>query len=230
MKSDKSLSLDDPANLESWLSSEVYRQNVDFWERAWNMVKAAYTQMPEISYLPSIPEGLTRAGARSLLDLGCGSGWLSVYLARQGFSVTGVDISTHAVQLAKDWAAREGLDIHFEVGDIANLSYPPGVFDAVVANSIFEHLTHELARVTLARLKHLLAPGGAFVGCFDKVGGGPGEYYELSDHTHVYTDKGRKGMMLRYFGDDELKALFSDWTIYDFSTMDNGTRVVWART
>jgi len=228
MRPDENLSPARMAELEAWLDSNVYRQNVEFWERAWNMVKSAYTQMPDLSYLPSLPAGLTRAGARTVLDLGCGSGWLSVFLARQRFAVTGVDISPHAIELGRQWAAQEGLDIHFEVGDIARLSYPDGVFDAVVANSIFEHLTHDLATMTLARLKHILVPGGAFVGCFDKVGGGPGEYYELADHTHVYTDKGRKGMMLRNFNDDELRELFASWTVDDFTTTESGTRIVWA--
>lgn len=216
------------AELEAWLKSDIYRNNLEFWQRAWNMVKTAYTQMPDLSYLPTIPQGLTKQGAKRILDLGCGSGWLSIYLGRLGFFVTGVDISEHAIQLARQWAERETLNARFDVGDIADLPYPQGAFDAVVANSIFEHLTYDLARSALRQIKNTLVPGGSFVGCFDKVGSGPGDYFELSDKTHVYTDKGRQGMLLRNFSDQELKDLFSDWNLDSLETIKNGTRIIWA--
>lgn len=230
MTSEKNPAPPKAAELESWLKSEVYQRNIEFWERAWNMVKSAYTQLPDLPYITSIPEGLNKAGARRVLDLGCGSGWLAIYLARSGFAVTGVDVAAHAIELARSWAEKEGLEAHFDCYDIAELPYPPGSFDAIVANSIFEHLTYDLAASTLARLKIVLVPGGAFFGCFDKVGGGPGEFYKLPDNTHVYTDKGRRGMLLRYFTDEELRALFASWTITALSTTDSGSRLVWART
>lgn len=210
--------------------SPVYRQNLEFWERAWNMVKTPYTQLPDLPYIAWIPARLEERGARRILDLGCGSGWLSIYLARNHFHVTGVDISENAVRLGRQWAAKENLDITFDQSDIAELPYPSGAFDAVVANSIFEHFTISLARVTLDKVKNMLVPGGVFIGCFDKVGGGPGEYFELDDGTHVYTDKARQGMLLRYFSDDELKELFSGWTILELTTLESGSRFVVAHT
>jgi SAM-dependent methyltransferase len=216
------------AQLETWLKSDVYQDNIAFWERAWGGVKAPYTQLPDLPYLSLIPEKLRNYGARRVLDLGCGSGWLSIYLARNGFDVTGIDVSGQALRLAKTWASQEDLDIHFDTGDMAALPYPPGSFDAVVANSIFEHLTFQLAEAAIAEMKSIIIPGGTFFGCFDKVGGGPGEYYKLDDGTHVYTDKGRRGMMLRYFSDDELLKLLSGWKIDSMETLESGSRVIWA--
>jgi SAM-dependent methyltransferase len=216
--------------LKDLLSSEEYRANLDFWYRAWNMCKTPYTQMPDLPYLPSIPEILTEHGTKTVLDLGCGSGWLSIYLARAGFQVTGVDVAAHAIDLARTWANQENWKIRFDISDIADISYGRASFEGVVANSIFEHLTLELAATTVDQLHSLLIKNGVFIGCFDQVGTGPGEYYELEDGTHVYTDKGRKGMMLRCFSDDEIKALFSNWTIEKFETLESGSRFVVATT
>ncbi|HEY9772568.1 MAG TPA: class I SAM-dependent methyltransferase [Planktothrix sp.] len=216
--------------LAELIASPVYRENLDFWERAWAPVKRPYTEMPDLPYMADILAYLKEGKAKRVLDLGCGSGWLSIYLARQDFQVTGLDISAQALFLAKTWAEQESLVIQFDTGDIAEIQYAPQSFDAVVANSIFEHLTYELADLTMKRLQGLLIPGGSFVGCFDKVGGGPGEYFELSDGTHVYTDKGRKGMLLRYFDDEELKRLFAGWTIDRFETLESGSRFVCAHT
>lgn len=216
--------------LEELLKSDVYRENLEFWDRAWAPVKSAYTQLPDLDYLPWIPENLSQRSVKTVLDLGCGTGWLSVYLAKQNFQVTGLDISVHAIKLAREWAAKEELEIHFDVGDIADMPYPDGSFDAVVANSIFEHFPLDVAEITMKRLKRILVPGGTFIGCFDKVGGGPGEYFELADKTHVYTDKYRKGMMLRYYKDSELNQILTEYKIGTMNEMETGTRFVVAHT
>jgi SAM-dependent methyltransferase len=161
-----------------------------------------------------------------VLDLGCGSGWLSIFLARAGFAVTGVDISDHALELARTWAAQENLAINFDQGDIAVLDYPMASFDAIVANSIFEHLTYELAQSTLETAHKILAPNGCLIACFDYVGTGPGDYFELEDGTHVYTDKGRKGMMLRCFSDDEIRRLLQAWEMAAFDLVESKSRFV----
>lgn len=221
---------DPTKHLETWLKSAVYKENIDFWERVWNMVKVPYTQLPDLPYLTSIPAGLRAAGVKRVLDLGCGSGWLSIFLAREQFLVTGVDVAAHAIELARQWADKEDLKVSFDVYDIAALPYPASSFDSVVANSIFEHLTAELARATMQKLKEILVPGGTLFACFDKVGSGPGEYYLLDDGTHVYTDKGRRGMLLRNFSDEELSFLLADWHIIKQETLESGSRIVWART
>jgi SAM-dependent methyltransferase len=212
------------------LTSQTYQDNLEFWQRAWSGVKAPYTQMPDLPYLESIPAWLTERRVKSVLDLGCGSGWLAIFLARRGFQVTGLDVAEHAIQLARTWADEEDLEIEFDVGDIADMDYAMGSFDAVVANSIFEHLTWDLAEHALKRLKSILLPKGCFIGCFDKVGTGPGDYYELGDGSHIYTDKGRRGMLLRNFSDEELKKLFSGWTISRFEEFDSGSRFICAQT
>ncbi|MBP9091382.1 class I SAM-dependent methyltransferase [bacterium] len=201
----------------------VYQENICFWEKAWNMCKVPYTQLPDLSYIPRIAEELNKAGAKKVLDLGCGSGWLSVYLARQGFDVVGVDVSAQAINLANTWASQEDLKISFDVGDASQLQYQAGSFDAVVANSIFEHFPMKQAQLLTDKVNSMLKEGGVFVGCFDKVGGGPGEYYTLEDGTHVYTDKARKGMMLRRYSLDELQVLFNAFKTMANDEVDGGS-------
>jgi SAM-dependent methyltransferase len=217
------------SRLQSLLCSDVYQKNLAFWHKAWNGVKQPYTQMPDLSYLPSIPTLLKADHAVRVLDLGCGSGWLSIYLAREGFAVTGVDIADHALELAQMWAKNEDLSIKFDIADLADMKYEENAFDGIVANSIFEHLTYDLALGTMLTLQSILKPGGIFIGCFDKVGTGPGEYFKLEDGTQVYTDKGRSGMMLRCFSDDELKEFFSAWQIEKFETLESGSRFIVAK-
>jgi len=201
----------------------VYQENICFWEKAWNMCKVPYTQLPDLSYIPRIADELNKVGAKRILDLGCGSGWLAVYLARQGFEVVGVDVSAQAINLANTWAKQEELKISFDVGDASQLQYQAGSFDAVVANSIFEHFPIKQAQQLTDKVHLMLKDDGVFVGCFDKVGGGPGEYYSLEDGTHVYTDKARKGMMLRRYSLEELQDLFKDFKAMSNDEVDGGS-------
>ncbi|MBY0358177.1 MAG: class I SAM-dependent methyltransferase [Candidatus Obscuribacterales bacterium] len=214
---------------ESDCTPTIYKDNIDFWDRAWNMVKTPYTQMPDLSYLERIPTLLSDIKSAKILDLGCGSGWLSIYLARQDFQVVGVDVATHALELGRMWAEHENLSIDFQVQDISNLQFPEGYFKAVVANSIFEHLTFKLAQKTILNLEAIVSPGGLFFGCFDKVGTGPGEFYKLDDGSQIYTDKGRRGMLLRCFSDQEIKELFKNWQIEELTCLENGSRILIAR-
>ena len=55
------------------------------------------------------------------LDLGCGSGINSVWLAQQGFEVTGVDLSPAAIELARQRAATAGVRIQFLARDLLPL-------------------------------------------------------------------------------------------------------------
>jgi SAM-dependent methyltransferase len=211
---------------ETIVSPQAYQENIDFWDKAWNGVKAPYTQMPDLQYLPKILESFEQGKHGKVLDLGCGSGWLSVFLARNGFDVVGVDLAAHAIELGKMWADQESLKIDFQVQDISNLSFAEKTFTGVIANSIFEHLTYDLAEQTAKKIYWLLADKGVFFGCFDMVGTGPGEYYKLDDGTHVYTDKGRKGMLLRCFSDDELRRIFAGWQIQELSSIEGGSRIL----
>lgn len=211
---------------ETTLSPSVYQENLEFWQNAWNMVKTPYTQMPPLTYIPRIPAAIESKKSEPVLDLGCGSGWLSVYLCRNGFDVHGVDVAEHALELGRMWAEEEKLPIKFKCQDISCLNYPSSFFGSVVANSIFEHLTYSLAEETVHALHKVLQQNGLLVACFDWVGTGAGEFYELEDGTHVYTDKGRRGMMLRSFSDAEIRELFSAFNIHVLEPVSELTRIL----
>lgn len=66
------------------------------------------------------------------LDLGCGSGSNTVWLARQGFTVTGIDMSPAAIRRARRRAGRVGVAVRFVCGDLRNLSGVDGPFDFFV--------------------------------------------------------------------------------------------------
>jgi SAM-dependent methyltransferase len=99
-------------------------------------------------------------GRSAVLDLGCGTGSLSVLLAEQGHVVTGVDLSPRMIEAAKDKAARHATDVTFVVGDAAA---PPvaGPFDVVLARHVVWALPDP--GEALDRWSSLLPEGGRLV-------------------------------------------------------------------
>ncbi|MGW6912944.1 class I SAM-dependent methyltransferase [Kitasatospora sp. NPDC054939] len=98
-------------------------------------------------------------GARAL-DLGCGTGWDTVALARAGYRATGVDISAEAVGIAVTRAAELGLEVDLLVGDVRALDLPDEEFDLLVDRGCFHHLGAEDRDRYATEAARLLRPGG----------------------------------------------------------------------
>lgn len=111
------------------------------------------------------------AGSR-VLDLGCGSGWLSLELARKGCQMTAVDISPYRIKLAQEFyqkaKKREKFvgTVTYICGDIGSISFNQQ-FDMIVAWDSLHHFP-ELDRL-LTKLKKKLKKGGLFI-CYDHLG------------------------------------------------------------
>lgn len=112
---------------------------------------------PEVmSFLKSHPPG--RA-----LDLGCGTGTNAVTLARHGWQVTAIDFSPKAIRTARRKAARAGLDIDFQVGDVADLSTIQGPFDYALDIGCLFSLNPQQRISYAMELKRLVRPGGCYM-------------------------------------------------------------------
>ena len=212
------------ANLE-----QIYEENLRFWDEAWHRVSKPHKELPKLPYIHEVTRKLKKYQVKKVLDLGCGSGWLSVFISKYGFDVTGVDIAKPAIELGKTWAQEDNATVNFLVGDLLNLPFKEGSFDAIVCNSVLEHFRLDQAKILFGKIHKVLTDKGFLFGCFDSVGSGKGEYFELDDSTHVYTDQMRKGMVLRNYSDQELKELLANFDILSFDKNSYGSRLVWAR-
>lgn len=132
----------------------------EFWATRAPDARALGT--PEAARLHLIERAVTRHGAdrptRRILDLGCGTGWLTQSLARHGHAV-GVDFSAGAIDAARRSA---GPRTAFHVRDFVREPLDDlGTFDIVVSAEVVEHVTNKLAFVD--RCCRALAPGGVLV-------------------------------------------------------------------
>jgi SAM-dependent methyltransferase len=107
---------------------------------------------------------LEQAGAKRVLDAACGSGGHVLWLARQGYEVTGADVSPVMIALARQKAAADGLGVPFVVSDLANLQTAT-IYDAVLClgNSLPHLLTQDDLVAALRGMAGVLRTGGALV-------------------------------------------------------------------
>ncbi len=109
------------------------------------------------------------------LDLGCGSGVSSRYLARHGFRVAGVDIAQPALARAAAQARAEALPAWFLRGDVAGLRFLHLTATLALDVGCFHSLPAERRPDYAASLAHHLAPGGYYLlYAFSRDAGGEG--------------------------------------------------------
>jgi len=95
---------------------------------------------------------------KRVLDVACGTGNLTIPLARQGCIVTGVDIAPNLLVQARERAADEGLTAVFDEGDAEQLPYGDASFDIVV--SMFGAMFAPRPEVVASEFARVLRPGG----------------------------------------------------------------------
>jgi 2-polyprenyl-3-methyl-5-hydroxy-6-metoxy-1,4-benzoquinol methylase len=93
---------------------------------------------------------------RQLLDAGCGSGHWSVFLAHEGWVVTGADLSQELIRLATP-----ATGVTYVASAIQDLDLPAGRFDAWLSVTALQHITSPAEfDAALDNLTRMLRPGG----------------------------------------------------------------------
>ncbi len=97
------------------------------------------------------------------IEIGCGTGPVTRWLAKRGFKSLGIDISKTAIAMAKEQS--KGLEIRFKQADICtDLPSKPGVFDLVVDGHCLHCITQPKDRKAfLNNAYRILKPGGLFL-------------------------------------------------------------------
>src|SRR5262245_3404539 len=97
-----------------------------------------------------------------IVEMGCGTGQMSLYLARANRIVVGADLAGQSLRLAASAARRFNLDrVQFVETDLHRPGLRAGVFDVVYSSGVLHHTPDP--RASFARLARLARPGGMIV-------------------------------------------------------------------
>jgi len=95
------------------------------------------------------------------LDVGCGEGRNTIWLARRGWHATGVDFSPVAIDKARQLAAHSGVEADFAVADLTVWEPDPAMFDLVAW--VYVHFPEPTRSEAVHRALGALRPGGTLI-------------------------------------------------------------------
>jgi SAM-dependent methyltransferase len=136
------------------------------WRR--NYASTPYRKLPWFSPFPypwlrqAVEQRWYRPGTR-VLDVGCGAGTNAMFLARNGFRASGVDLAPAAIAAAKSRADRRGLSVDFRVADALRLPYPRGFFGGLLDVGCFHTLPIKLRTAYSRELARVLRRRGHYI-------------------------------------------------------------------
>jgi 2-polyprenyl-3-methyl-5-hydroxy-6-metoxy-1,4-benzoquinol methylase len=125
------------SNTETEMLPSRWDANASFWVQIIREHRDKYrNELTDPAILQAIgqPDGLT------VLDAGCGEGYLSRILAGKGATVTGVDFSAKQIEAAQTHNLADTLTVSFDVASVDEMPYAENMFDLVVCNHVLNDL------------------------------------------------------------------------------------------
>jgi len=153
-----------PNVLESRLADRV-DMSFNSWEEAYKTTPPWDVGRPQPAFVELVRAGELNSG--SVLDVGCGTGENALYLAENGFSVTGVDLTSLAIAAASAKAKERNLKVDFRVGNALSLDFEDGILSNVIDSGLFHTFPDNERLVYAKEMARVLSPRGKyFMLCF----------------------------------------------------------------
>ena len=190
--------------------------------------------------MPKIVQLFKKNGIKKVLDLGCGSGRHTVYLAKNGFDVYGIDVAPVGLKITRDWLKQEKLRANLKLGSFfKKLPYKNNFFGAIVAVQAISHGRIENIRKLIKEMERILEPNGLIFVAFTqrskvknwRIGSihkerfigddGVSTFEErrriLDPRTQVPIEGTEKGLIHYIFDKDAIRKEFKNFKIHRLS-------------
>ncbi|MEK6981980.1 MAG: class I SAM-dependent methyltransferase [Candidatus Micrarchaeota archaeon] len=152
-----------------------------------------------------------------ILDIACGSGNYSIYLAKLGFDVTAIDISEKAIKIAKEKAKVAEVKINFITGDFLEYSFEEKKFDFIFDYSIMHHITpDDILHYTKKEISLLDKDGILALVC----------YSDKDEHSQSKSSAtGKFGNIMYYRNKEEIETNYANLKLLHYSETTLGKRL-----
>jgi SAM-dependent methyltransferase len=135
------------------------------WQKLWldPQVAKLWRESPPLPQVVEMADALEGEGRRRTLDIGCGMGRHTVYLAARGFEVTATDNAAAALAGCREALAQAGVQASVRQLEMTDFPFPDGRFDGAVSSHVIHHARRATLEAIIAEIVRTLAPGGLFV-------------------------------------------------------------------
>ncbi|TCK56472.1 2-polyprenyl-3-methyl-5-hydroxy-6-metoxy-1,4-benzoquinol methylase [Flavobacterium sp. 90] len=126
--------------------------------KSYNKTASEYQKVvSSFELLPEINEFILKVNkGGEILDLGCGPGHHALFFSNNDFSVTGIDLSSEMIELAKKASVKS----NFKIMDILTLDFQKASFDGIWASASLLHIPKNKITPVLQKLKEILIKDG----------------------------------------------------------------------
>ncbi|MFQ6088194.1 MAG: class I SAM-dependent methyltransferase [Candidatus Methanofastidiosia archaeon] len=153
---------------------------------------------------------------KKILDLGCGAGRHTIFLARKGYQVLATDISENGVRYTKKWLKREGLEAELGISDMEDLPFGNERFDAVICIFVVHHNTLYGIEKTLKEIHRVLKKNGlSLITLKSSRDARFGQGEKIDEDTFLFTSGDEKGIPHYFCSRKTLDKLFSNFEILE---------------
>ena len=140
-------------------------------------------------------------------------------LTANGFSVSGFDVSHHAVEIAQSIIQKAGFSAELKTASVLNTGYADDQFDCVISRDVMDHIRKAGAIVALKELCRIAKPGGIVLFTLDPLD----EEYETETHIvnedgdYVFTDGKWNGMVFHPYSKEEVYEIIPAGTMCEIT-------------
>lgn len=181
------------------------------WELMWNEIyhKQGEVQSEVLGTVIEAVEYFKKHDIKKVLDLGCGMGRHSIYLAKQGFDVTACDISEKGLKVTKKKAKKAGFNIDTVCCDMRELPFKDDVFDAVLCAWVSGHGNLEDMKKHAEEMLRVVKPNGIiFVDYPSKSDERYGIGIEIEENTFLDNMPGEEKIPHHYSDKQEIIYMY----------------------
>lgn len=185
------------------------------WDEVFKSKKKKYPNIQED--MPRIIKFFKAHKVKNVLDLGYGSGRHTVYLARQGFNVFGIDSSRVGKNVTIALLKKRELKAKLILGDIyEKLPYGDNFFDAIVSTQTLHHERIGKIRKLISETERILKPDGfVFITVLNLKAVEKSLLKKIGPQTFVYLHGHDKGVPHYMFNRTNLHKELADFKILD---------------
>lgn len=190
-----------------------------FWDRSWEGIEAdrLVQYINDFDLEPdAIIEYLLSRQVKTVCDAGCGCGIYALKLASNGFSVSGFDVSAHAVQIARELLEKASVQAELKTASVLSTGYPADRFDCVISRDVIDHMRKEDGIAAIGELYRITRPGGIILITLDHLDC----EYETEPHTvnrdadFLFTEGKWDGMVFHPYSEQEVPQLIPSGAVF----------------
>ena len=197
----------------------------DFWSSSWKSIDPERIEkyVRDFNMEPDeIIAYLHAQMVKTVCDAGCGCGAYALKLVKNGFMVSGFDLSEDAVKIAGELLEKASVNVELKTASVLYTGYPDDLFDCVISRDVIDHMTKHSARLAIQELYRITKPGGILIVTLDQLDA----EYQLEIHTvtgdgdYVFTDGKWKGMVFHPYSKTEALELIPHGAVLQIEEKD----------